>query len=318
MKKFALLFIALVTAVVISACGNQSTSSSKGSDSKKEQITVKHQLDKNGTKVTKNPKKVVVFDLGSLDTLDKLGLDDKVAGLPKQALPSYLSKFKDDKYADVGSLKEPDFEKVADIDPDLIIISGRQSESYKEFSKIAPTIYLGVDTAKYMETFKSDAQTIGKIFDKEDEVKDELATIDNSIADLKKKAEKLNKNGLVIMANDGKISAFGSKSRYGLIHDVFGVTPADKNIKASTHGQSVSYEYISKTNPDYLFVIDRGTAIGETSSTKQVVENDYVKNVNAVKNDHVVYLDSATWYLSGGGLESMTQMIKEVKDGLEK
>ncbi|MFB0637328.1 siderophore ABC transporter substrate-binding protein [Bacillus rugosus] len=318
MKKFALLFIALVTAVVISACGNQSTSSSKGSDSKEEQITVKHQLDKNGTKVPKNPKKVVVFDFGSLDTLDKLGLDDKVAGLPKQALPSYLSKFKDDKYADVGSLKEPDFEKVADIDPDLIIISGRQSESYKEFSEIAPTIYLGVDTAKYMESFKSDAETIGKIFDKEDKVKDELATIDNSIADLKKKAEKLNKNGLVIMANDGKISAFGSKSRYGLIHDVFGVTPADKNIKASTHGQSVSYEYISKTNPDYLFVIDRGTAIGETSSTKQVVENDYVKNVNAVKNDHVVYLDSATWYLSGGGLESMTQMIKEVKDGLEK
>ncbi|MCY7794491.1 petrobactin ABC transporter substrate-binding protein YclQ [Bacillus spizizenii] len=318
MKKFALLFIALVTAVVISACGNQSTSSSKGSDSKNEQITVKHQLDKNGTKVPKNPKKVVVFDFGSLDTLDKLGLDAKVAGLPKQALPKYLSKFKDDKYADVGSLKEPDFEKVADLDPDLIIISGRQSESYKEFSEIAPTIYLGVDTAKYMESFKSDAETIGKIFDKEDEVKDELATIDHSIADLKKKAEKLNKNGLVIMANDGKISAFGSKSRYGLIHDVFGVTPADKNIKASTHGQSVSYEYISKTNPDYLFVIDRGTAIGETSSTKQVVENDYVKNVNAVKNDHVVYLDSATWYLSGGGLESMTQMIKEVKDGLEK
>ncbi|ADM36454.1 petrobactin ABC transporter substrate-binding protein YclQ [Bacillus spizizenii] len=318
MKKFALLFIALVTAVVISACGNQSTSSSKGSDSKNEQITVKHQLDKNGTKVPKNPKKVVVFDFGSLDTLDKLGLDGKVAGLPKQALPKYLSKFKDDKYADVGSLKEPDFEKVADLDPDLIIISGRQSESYKEFSEIAPTIYLGVDTAKYMESFKSDAETIGKIFDKEDEVKDELATIDHSIADLKKKAEKLNKNGLVIMANDGKISAFGSKSRYGLIHDVFGVTPADKNIKASTHGQSVSYEYISKTNPDYLFVIDRGTAIGETSSTKQVVENDYVKNVNAVKNDHVVYLDSATWYLSGGGLESMTQMIKEVKDGLEK
>ncbi|MCI3985775.1 siderophore ABC transporter substrate-binding protein [Bacillus vallismortis] len=318
MKKFALLFIALVTAVVISACGNQSTSSSKGSDSKNEQITVKHQLDKDGTKVPKNPKKVVVFDFGSLDTLDKLGLDDKVAGLPKQALPKYLSQFKDDKYADVGSLKEPDFEKVAEIDPDLIIISGRQSESYKEFSDIAPTIYLGVDTAKYMESFKSDAETIGKIFDKEKEVKDELATIDSSIADLKKTAEKLNKNGLVIMANDGKISAFGSKSRYGLIHDVFGVTPADKNIKASTHGQSVSYEYISKTNPDYLFVIDRGTAIGETSSTKQVVENDYVKNVNAVKNDHVVYLDSATWYLSGGGLESMTKMIKEVKDGLEK
>ncbi|QYG87402.1 siderophore ABC transporter substrate-binding protein [Bacillus atrophaeus] len=317
MKKFALLFIALVTAVVISACGNQS-SDSKGSENKKDQITVKHDLDKNGTKVTKNPKKVVVFNFGILDTLDKLGLQGSVAGLPKNSLPDYLSSYKNDKYADVGSLKEPDFEKVADLEPDLIIIAGRQSDSYKEFSKIAPTIYLDIDSAKYMESFKSNTETIGKIFNKEDEVKSQLAKIDDSISDVKKTAEKVNKKGLVIMANDGKISAFGPKSRYGLIHDVFGVTPADQNIEASTHGQSVSYEYISKTNPDYLFVVDRGTAIGETSSTKQVVENDYVKKVNAVKNDHVVYLDSATWYLSGGGLESMAQMIKEVKDGLEK
>ncbi|MGW8460971.1 siderophore ABC transporter substrate-binding protein [Bacillus atrophaeus] len=317
MKKFALLFIALVTAVVISACGNQS-SDSKGSENKEDQITVKHDLDKNGTKVTKNPKKVVVFNFGILDTLDKLGLQGSVAGLPKNSLPDYLSSYKNDKYTDVGSLKEPDFEKVADLDPDLIIISGRQSDSYKEFSQIAPTIYLDIDSAKYMESFKSNTETIGKIFNKEDEVKNQLAKIDDSISDVKKTAEKVNKKGLVIMANDGKISAFGPKSRYGLIHDVFGVTPADQNIEASTHGQSVSYEYISKTNPDYLFVVDRGTAIGETSSTKQVVENDYVKKVNAVKNDHVVYLDSATWYLSGGGLESMAQMIKEVKDGLEK
>lgn len=55
MKKFALLFIALVTAVVISACGNQSTSS-KGSDTKKEQITVKHQLDKTAQKYRRTLK----------------------------------------------------------------------------------------------------------------------------------------------------------------------------------------------------------------------------------------------------------------------
>lgn len=54
MKKFAILFIALVTAVVISACGNQS-SSSKGSDTKKEQMTVKHQLDKKRHKSDKEP-----------------------------------------------------------------------------------------------------------------------------------------------------------------------------------------------------------------------------------------------------------------------
>lgn len=208
--------------------------------------------------------------------------------------------------------------KVADIDPDLIIIAHRQSDSFKEFSKIAPTIYLDDDYTNYVDRFKHNTEVIGKIFNKENEVKDKLAKIDKSIADLKKKTSSTDKNGLVVMANDGKISAFGSKSRYGFIHDVFGVKPADKNIEASLHGQSISYEYIAKTNPDYMFVVDRGTAIGTKSSTKQVVENDYVKSVKAVKNNHVVYLDSATWYLSGGGLESMAQMVKEVKDGIEK
>ncbi|QOQ55459.1 siderophore ABC transporter substrate-binding protein [Bacillus amyloliquefaciens] len=316
MKKFALLFIALVTIFVVSACGNGNGDKTSGKS--KETITIKDDLNKEGVKVPKNPKKVVVFNFGMLDTMDELGLQDHVAGLPKQSIPKYLSSYKSDKYANTGGLKEPDFEKVADIDPDLIIIAHRQSDSYKEFSKIAPTIYLDDDYTNYVDRFKHNTEVIGKIFNKENEVKDKLAKIDKSIADLKKKTSSTDKNGLVVMANDGKISAFGSKSRYGFIHDVFGVKPADKNIEASLHGQSISYEYIAKTNPDYLFVVDRGTAIGSKSSTKQVVENDYVKSVKAVKNKHVVYLDSATWYLSGGGLESMAQMVKEVKDGIEK
>ncbi|NQD53449.1 ABC transporter substrate-binding protein, partial [Bacillus altitudinis] len=124
---------------------------------------------------------------------------------------------------------------------------------------------------------------------------------------------------LVIMANDSKMTAFGPKSRYGLIHDVFGITPADQKLEPSDkHGQSISYEYMVKTNPDYLFVVDRGAAIGEETSAKQLVENDYVKSVKAVKNNHVVYLNSDMWYLAGGGLESLNAMIDEVKKGIEQ
>ena len=35
------------------------------------------------------------------------------------------------------------------------------------------------------------------------------------------------------MANDSKMTAFGPKSRYGLIHDVFGITPADQKLEPS-------------------------------------------------------------------------------------
>ena len=58
----------------------------------------------------KNPEKVVVFDFGILDTLDELGIE--VAGLPQTNVPSYLSKYEDSKYANLGSLKEPDFEAI--------------------------------------------------------------------------------------------------------------------------------------------------------------------------------------------------------------
>ncbi|KZO00314.1 siderophore ABC transporter substrate-binding protein [Bacillus badius] len=315
-KKLSLLFMMALVAMIMAACGS-SNEKETGSKPEKEaeEVTVNHELGE--TKVKKNPAKVVVFDFGSLDTLDKLGVE--VTGLPKENIPKYLSKYEEDKYENTGSLKEPDFEKVNELSPDLIIISGRQAELYDQFAEIAPTIYLGVDPADYMNSFKNNATTIGEIFGKEEEVKTELAKVEEEIGQLKEQASKEDKKALVVLANDGKVSAYGPGSRFGLIHDVFGVQPADENIEVSTHGQSISFEYIVEKNPDYLFVVDRGAVVAEGggSSAKQVIENDLVKNTNAYKNDNIVYLDPGYWYLSGGGLQSVSEMVKEVQAGLK-
>lgn len=145
-------------------------------------MTVKHQLGE--TKVKTNPKKVVVFDMGALDTLDKFGVE--VAAVPHDGLPKYLSSYKDTT-ENAGGLKEPDFEKINELAPDLILISGRQSEAYEELSKIAPTVFVGVDTTKYMESFKENVTLLGKIFGKEDEAAKELATVEEHINALKEK-----------------------------------------------------------------------------------------------------------------------------------
>src|SRR5699024_4182488 len=158
----------------------------------------------------------------------------------------YLSKYEGDEYENVGGLKEPDFEKIAEIDPDLIIISGRQGDMYDELQELGDTIFLGVDTDNYMESFEDNVNTIGEIFDKETEA-----------------TEEADKNGLIILANDDKISAYGPSSRFGLIHDVVGVPAVDEGIEVSTHGQNVSFEYVVEQDPDLLYVIDRGAAIGE-------------------------------------------------------
>ncbi|MCI1693176.1 siderophore ABC transporter substrate-binding protein [Aneurinibacillus aneurinilyticus] len=310
-KKLWMVVMIAILAIAAVACSSNSSKDSAGApkaEKESEELTIKHQLGE--TKVKKNPQKVVVFDFGALDTLDKLGVE--VAGVPQKNIPPYLSKYKDAKYQNVGGLKEPDFEKINEINPDLIIISGRQQDSYQEFTKIAPTIFIGVDTKKYMESFTENTKTLGQIFGKESQADQELAKVNEDIKKLNEKATASGKNALIILANDGKVSAYGAGSRFGIIHDVFGLTPVDKNIETSTHGQSISFEYIVEKDPDYLFVIDRGAAVGGESSAKQVVENELVKKTKAFKNNHIVYLDPNYWYLSGGGLVSVEEMVKEV------
>nr|WP_207198794.1 siderophore ABC transporter substrate-binding protein [Peribacillus sp. TH14] len=313
-KKLSLLLLIAMLAVVAVACGSNNEkedSSPKKESAKSEEITVKHQLGE--TKVKTNPEKVVVFDMGTLDTLDKLGVE--VAAVPHDGLPEYLSKY-EGTTENAGGLKEPDFEKINEIAPDLILISGRQSDAYEELSKIAPTVYVGVDTTKYMESFEENVTLLGKIFGKEKEAAKEFASVEENITALKEKAP-TDKKGLIILASGGKVSAYGPDSRFGIIHDVFGVPAVDDKLEVSTHGQSISFEYIAEKDPDYLFVVDRDAVAGDGAAAKETVENDIVKNTKAYKEGNIIYLDPNYWYLSGGGLESVDSMVKEISKGIK-
>lgn len=330
-KKGMLLICVIVLSVMLAACGSkaadntgntagESTSSNAAganSSGTSDEIVIKHLLGE--TTVKRNPQKVVVFDYGVLDTMDKLGIE--AAGVPQEDLPPYLEKYKDAKYKNVGGLKEADFEAVNAIKPDLIIISGRLSDSYDELSKIAPTVYMAVDNKNFMSSFTENVKNLGEIFNKQSEAEQALKDIDSSIQALKDKVTAAGKKALIVLTNEGKISAYGPGSRFGIIHDVFGFGASDPNIEVSTHGQSVSFEYVMEKNPDYLFVVDRSAVVagtGEAVPAAQVIENDLVKNTTAYKEGHIVYLDPNYWYLSGGGIESVQEMIKEVDASVSK
>lgn len=260
----------------------------------------------------KMPEKVVVFDNGFLDTLDALGV--KPTAVVQDSLPSYLSKFKDSTYVNAGTLFEPDYEKLSEINPDIIFISGRASAAYAELSKIAPTVYIGVDNKKFLESFEANTELAGKIFGKEKEAADAIAAYEAKVEEVKAKATASEEKALIVLGSEGALSAYGSGSRFGVIHDVFGVKAADEKIEASTHGANASFEYVRDTNPDILFVVDRDAVVNENgeSGTKAAIENEIVSATNAVKNGKVFYLDPEIWYLSGGGLQSETQKIDDV------
>lgn len=276
-----------------------------------EKIKITHQLGE--TEVPKNPSRVIVFDYGIADALNTL--DVEIIGLPKSSLPSLLSKYEDSKYENVGSLKEPDMEKVYELKPDLIIMSGRLESYYEELNKIAPTIYLGVDNTDYLGSFKKNMETLGQIFDKEKEVKAQVAKVEEAIGKVNEKAEGV--NALIALANDNAFSVYGEGSRFGIIHKEFGIEAVDKTIESSTHGQKASFEYILDKNPDYLFVIDRAAVTGGNTSAKEMFDNEIIKKTDAYKNGNIVYLDADVWYTISGGIESTQKMVEEVLEALK-
>ncbi|WP_455544364.1 siderophore ABC transporter substrate-binding protein [Intestinibacter sp.] len=283
-----------------------------------EEKTVKV-TDTNGETVEldKNPGKVVVFDYGIADILKNLGVD-AVVGLPKDGkIPDVLADYKDDKYTNVGSLKETNFEAVESLNPDLIIIGGRQAEDIDTFKEIAPTVNLSVNGQDYMNSFKSVVTDLGNLFDKQDEAKKAIEEIEAKIADVNKTVTDKKLNASVVMANEGNISAFSAQSRYGLIYNGLGFVEVDKNIEDSTHGQQISFEYFLENKADYVFVVDRGAVTGKGDDASKLFDNEIMNKTEVAKNGNIVYLNATNWYTVTGGIESTNQMIDEIANALK-
>nr|WP_307991710.1 siderophore ABC transporter substrate-binding protein [uncultured Niameybacter sp.] len=279
-----------------------------------ETVAVTHRLGE--TVVPKNPKKVVVFELGILDALQELGLNQVVAAVPKDTLTDYLEAFNDDAIVNVGSVKEPDLEKIYGVQPDLIIIGGRQASLYEKLSEIAPTISLAVDNTNYTESFASNMQTIGELFGVEKEVETKLQDIEENIKVVADFVKSKGYSGLITLVNDGSVNAYGNNSRFSFINDL-GFTNVDTTLEETTHGQTVSFEYILDKNPQFLFVLDRGAMMGDATPAKEIVENELVKKTDAYKNGHIIYLNPEPWYLSGGGFTSTKLMLEDIAGAVE-
>ena len=275
-------------------------------------MTITHSLGE--TTVEKNPERVVVFDIPTLDTMEALGIDN-VVGVPTSTYPENLSKYESDEYAKLGTVKEIDLEAIKSADPDLIIIGGRQADYYDQLTEIAPTISVSKDNADYVGSVKENINTIAELFEVEEKASEEFAKVEERLNEVKELVN--GKEALMVMVNEGNLSVYSDKSRFALINQGLGFVNADDTIEDSTHGQTVTFEYLAEQNPEYLIVLDRGAATGGESTVETVLDNDLVRSMDAHKNGNIIYLDAYTWYLNDGGLNSINIMIDDIANGLK-
>lgn len=311
--KITYKLLALTLLVVFASCKNEKNQSQNPVGENLETVTITHAL--GTTEVIKNPKTIVALDFASLENLDYLGV--KVAGIPKSNIPSYLQKYQEDtSVVDLGTLKEINFEKLNELNPDVIFMSARLQNQYDELAKIAPTIYTEVDYKDYMNAITKNLGYFGDIFDENDKINAAIKEIEGKVDEVKQKASDLDQKALIVLHNNGRFSAYGKGSRFGVIHDVLGMKEAVQNLEVARHGQTASNEFIQEANPDYLFVIDRSAVVDKNATNKAEIENKLIQQTTAFKNDKIVYLDPEVWYLSGGGIISVNKMIGAINEAL--
>jgi len=273
-------------------------------------ITVNHMS--GTTEVPINPTRVVVFDLGILDTMEALGLERYIVGLPMSLIPSSLAKFGQAPFINMGTLHQPNVELIVQHSPDLIIISGRARPAFDELSRIAPTIDLAIDNDDIMGSFKRNNTYLGRIFSREAEMAAILAGIDAQIAEVTQAARALNQETLILMHNQGALRAFGPGSRFGLIHDVLGMVPVDPDLPVASHGHVISNEFIVAHNPGVMLVVDRNYITDRVATPRHDIENELVQLTRAYANNNIFYLNTELWYIVVGGVQGKSAKIAEI------
>lgn len=277
------------------------------------QVTVTHAQGE--TKVAMLPEVVLSYDIASVDTLQ--ALDVKIAGLPERAAAGdYIDT---DGVETIGSLFEPDYEKVNSMQPDLIIVAARSQEAFGDLSKIGPTIDMTFGPGDFLGNLESNTIVLATIFDKVDDASAVMESIRQRADALAETAAGAG-TGLVVMASGGSVTALAPGSaragRGALIYETLGFKPPVADLETATHGEPISFEFLLEHDPDGLFVIDRDQATGaeDGQPAEQVLDNDLMHQTSAWKNDKIVYLNPFDWYIvTGAGLNSAQRMLEELE-----
>lgn len=309
----------LACALALAACGGE-TSPAPASDAAAT-VSITDAQDRT-VEVPANPETVVVTDWSVIRTLTGLGIEVDAVPTPNGTLPTDLQQYAGDSVTKIGSLFELDYEKISELDPDLVIVGSRSGtpEVVEELTKITPNVVdmsVRFDAAEDQvpKTAERVAQ-LGSIFGKEAESTQQMDDVEAAITASRTKATQAKTKAMVVQVSGGKASAYGPNSRFGIVYADSGFGFADTGApidKEGSHGEEVGAEFFTKYNPGVMFVLDRAKTIGEAETPAlTVLNNDLVNTTDAAKNGKLVEIEGFSWYLASAAPASLQQMVDDV------
>lgn len=317
MKKINLLYLLAILAIISGLLlyylpdmtAGHNAESNKTSQTFKEK-TIVH--DFGTTELKKAPKRIVILDnlYGEiLDPLDITPVGATTGQADSQEFSTLFKKqYKDAKVVSVGWQGNPDLDKIAELKPDLILMTGEQEDLYEELSEIAPTVGYQINTDENWDYHETSLK-VAEIFDKRDEMKKDLDRLDAREAvfaeNVKAKFGNQKLMYLRVTDNDIRYYAYG---HFGYLYDTYHFNRAE-TFNPDDMFQVIDPDKLKDINPDLLIV---------QADSQELLDNK-LKNtpvwtsLKAVQNNKVIYADYST-YMLGFGIVSQEAIMKQISD----
>jgi len=272
-----------------------------------------------GNEVTiESADSVVVTDNRLFRLVADWGIDLSAA---PRALMSPENPLKaDESILDLGTHAEPDFEKVVEADPDLIVNGYRYGGHAEDMKKAAPDaafIDMTNDELSTDQYLVDSVELLGEVFGKQDEAK---AVIDDFHAAVAAAKEAYDPDttvmGLVTSGNEIRYSSPKDGRGSSIFFDLVGLTPAlQTDGSTNDKGDDISIEAIAQSDADFFLVLDREAAFADSESSpalELINSSSALANVPAVQNK-AIYVMPDDFYLTEDIVAYTT-----VLDGLTK
>ena len=264
------------------------------------------------TELKKAPKRIVILDNLYGEILDPLHITP-VGATTGQADSQEFStlfkkQYKDAKVVSVGWQGNPDLDKIAELKPDLILMTGEQEDLYDELSEIAPTVGYQINTDENWDYHETSLK-VAEIFDKRDEMKKDLDRVDAREAvfaeNVKAKFGNQKLMYLRVTDNDIRYYAYG---HFGYLYDTYHFNRAE-TFNPDDMFQVIDPDKLKDINPDLLIV----QADSQELLDNKLKNNPVWSSLKAVQNNKVIYADYST-YMLGFGIVSQEAIMKQISD----
>lgn len=247
---------------------------------------------------------VVVTDNRMFATLKEWGIQPTAA--PRALMSPNISWVDDESILDTGSHGEPDFTKVIEADPTVIINGYRYGDHADAMKDAAPDAAFFDTTNDEMtadEYAVASTQMLGAIFCEQDKADELIEEFHSAVAETKAAYDPaMTVMGLVTAGNETRYSNPVDGRGASIFFSLLDLTPALEETGSTNHkGDDISIEAIAESNPDFYLVLDRDAAVsgdGETTPALELINGSAALAATPAVVNQAIYVMPADYYVT--------------------